>query len=91
MKLCSVEHFFNIFSLKLDSPVIETLERLHVKKCLSNALITGESNFDVKKCSTYERFILTEIASLKNPYFRPSNLVNLLKKGRYVIRNEINH
>ena len=35
-------------SSKLDSPVIKTLERhsLNVKKCLSNVLITGESNLD---------------------------------------------
>ena len=41
---------------------MKALERLDVKS-LPNALITGESNFDVKKCSTDERFILTEIAS----------------------------
>ena len=42
-------------SSKLDSPVIKALERqpLDVTKCLSNVLITGESNFEmVKKCST---------------------------------------
>ena len=35
-------------SSKLDSPGIKTLERhsLNVKKCLSNILIPGESNFD---------------------------------------------
>ena len=38
------------FSSKLDSPVIKTLERhsLNVRKCLSNVLIKGESNFDKK-------------------------------------------
>ena len=35
-------------SSKLDSSVIKTLERHSLKKCLSNVLITGESNFDVR-------------------------------------------
>ena len=45
-------YFFKIswafLSSELDSPVIKTLERhsLNVKKCLSNVLITWESNFD---------------------------------------------
>ena len=45
-----------VFSSKLDSAVIKTLEihSLNVKKCLSSVLITGKSDFDerhnVKKC-----------------------------------------
>ena len=41
---------WTFLSSKLDSPEIKTLERhsLNVKKCLSNILITGESNFDEK-------------------------------------------
>ena len=41
---------WTLFSSKLDSPVIRTLEThsLNVKKCVSNVLITGESNFDKK-------------------------------------------
>ena len=41
---------WTVFSSKLDSPVIKTLEThaLNVKKCISNVLITGDSNFDVK-------------------------------------------
>ena len=41
---------WTLFSSKLDSPVIKTLEAhsLNVKKCVSNVLITGESNFDEK-------------------------------------------
>ena len=39
-----------LLSSKLDSLVIKTLKRnsLNVKKCPSNVLITGESNFDEK-------------------------------------------
>ena len=49
------------FSSKLESLEIKTLERhsLNVKKCLSNVLITGESN------STDQRFILKKITSEK--------------------------
>ena len=41
---------WTLFSSKLDSPVIKTLEThsLNVKKCVSNVLITGEYNFDEK-------------------------------------------
>ena len=45
----SVEHFFDHFFLsKLDSLVIKTLERhfFTFSECLSNVLITRESNFD---------------------------------------------
>ena len=59
---------------KLDSPVIKTLERhsLNVKKCLSNVLITGESNFDER--NGQEIFNWSEVHSyrnnfLKNPHF----------------------
>ena len=43
--------FSTFLSSKLDSLVIKTLERhsLNLKKCLSNALIMAESNFDEKK------------------------------------------
>ena len=56
MHLCSVAHFFHS---KLDSPVIKTLKRhsLNVKKCLSNVLITGDSNLDERN------------SFLKNSYF----------------------
>ena len=39
---------WTLFSSKLDSPLIKTLEThsLNVKKCLSNVLITEKSNFD---------------------------------------------
>ena len=48
MNLGSVEHFLIISFIKIRFSVIKTLERhsLNVKKCLSNVLITGESNFD---------------------------------------------
>ena len=38
------------FSLKLDSPVIKTLERhfFELSECVSNVLITEESDFDEK-------------------------------------------
>ena len=54
-------------SSKLDYPIIKTLERhsLNVKKCLSNVLITGETNFDEKNVQEelmkIERFVLKEI------------------------------
>ena len=49
-------------SSKLDSPVIETLDRIHLftlSECLSNALITRESNF-------YERNIQEILSSLNH-------------------------
>ena len=41
---------WTLFSLKLDSPVIKTLEIpfFTLSECLSNVLITGESNFNEK-------------------------------------------
>ena len=46
MNISSVEHFFNIFSSKLDSSVTKTLERIRFS---SNQNIgEGESNFDEK-------------------------------------------
>ena len=41
---------WTLFSSKLDSPAIKTLERhfFELSECLSNVLITGESNFDEK-------------------------------------------
>ena len=41
---------WKLFSSKLDSPVIKTLETqfLTLSECVSNVLITGESNFDEK-------------------------------------------
>ena len=40
--------FKNELRMKLDSPVIKTLERrfFTLSDCLSNVLITGKSNFD---------------------------------------------
>ena len=57
MELCWVDHF--------QSPLIKKLERhsLNVKKCLSNALITGESNFDDWIWSSQQSFIPKEIIS----------------------------
>ena len=52
---------------KLDSPVIKTLE-IHfftLSECVSNVLITGESNFDEKRCPTTQRFIRKELTSYK--------------------------
>ena len=52
MQLCSVEHKLNtsstFFSSKLDSP--SPMFWLEKNLILSNVLITGESNFDEKKC-----------------------------------------
>ena len=41
---------WTLFSSKLDFPGIKTLEThaLNVKKCVTNVLISGESNFDEK-------------------------------------------
>ena len=41
-------YFKNELRMKLDSPVIKTLERrfFTLSHCLSNVLITGKSNFD---------------------------------------------
>ena len=46
MNLLSVEHFFDIFSSKLDSPVIKTLERTRLSS--KQNIGGGESNFDEK-------------------------------------------
>ena len=67
MQLCSVEH---IFSSKLDSPVIKTLERI---RFFSNQNIgEGESNFDEKNveevfnlCSTEQSCINIGITCYK--------------------------
>ena len=61
---------WTFLSSKLDSPVSKILERhkLNVEKCLSNILITGESNFDDKNGQemfnwSVQRFILKEMTS----------------------------
>jgi hypothetical protein len=41
-----MEHFFTIFSLKLDSPVIKTLERIRFS--YNQKIGEEESNFDEK-------------------------------------------
>ena len=55
------EHYF------IEECTLSIFERhsLNLKKCLSNVLITGESNIDemFKKCSTDQSFILKEITS----------------------------
>ena len=64
MKLWSVEHFFNIFFIKLDSPVIKTLERIRFS---SNQNIgEGESDFDEKNVE--EMFNWSEVHSEKKYY-----------------------
>ena len=64
MKLWAVRHYF---LSKLDSPEINTLltHSLNVKKCLSNVLITGESNFDEKSVPTAQNFIHKVVPSCK--------------------------
>ena len=58
---------WTLFSSRLDSPVIKTLEThfFTLSECVSNVLITGESNFDEKKCSTAQSFIRKEVTSYK--------------------------
>ena len=64
MNISSVEHFFNIFSSKLDSSVTKTLERIRFS---SNQNIgEGESNFDEKNVE--EMFNWSEIPSEKKYY-----------------------
>ena len=46
MNLRPVEHFFNIFFIKLDSPLVKTLER-------ENLILMKKM---LKKCSTGQRF-----------------------------------
>ena len=56
--------FFIKIRFSCNQNIGETLTQC--KKCLSNVLITGESNLMkevVKKCSTDQSFILTEITS----------------------------
>ena len=78
MNLWSVEHFFDIFSSKIDSPVIKTLERI---RFFSNQNIgEGESNFDNKYvekvfnlCSTCVQLVRDSSFRndlLQNPYFK---------------------
>ena len=70
MNFWSVEHFFDIFSSKLNSPVIKTLERI---RYFSNQnLREGGSNFDEKNveyvfnlCSTEQSCILIGITCYK--------------------------
>ena len=50
----------SFLSSKLDSPVMKILE----SECLSNVLITGESNFDEKNGQLIN-LIIKEIISLK--------------------------
>ena len=61
----SVEHFLTIFSPKLDSTLIKTLEKhfFTLSECFSNVLITGESNLDERNGKWSEEFILKEITS----------------------------
>ena len=62
--------YWPFFSSKLDSPEIKTLERhsLNVKKCLSNVLITGESNFDEK--NGQEMFKWSVVHFWRNDFFK---------------------
>ena len=64
MHLWSVEHFFNIFSLKLDSP--SPMFWLKENLILSHVLITEESNFDEK--NDKEMFNWSEFHSEKKYY-----------------------
>ena len=52
---------WTLFSSKLDSPVIKTLEThfFTLSECVSNVLITGESNFD-EKMSNCPEFCVTQ-------------------------------
>ena len=72
MNLWSVEHFFGIFSSKLDSPVIKTLEMIRFS---SNQNIgVGESNFDEKNVE--EMFNWSEVHS-RNTTYKIGTLVGL--------------
>ena len=64
----------NLWSVELDSPAIKTLERhfFTLSECLSNVLISRDSNFDEK--NGQEMFNWSEVHSwnnnfLKNPLF----------------------
>ena len=63
MNLWSVEHFLDISLIKIrfscNQNIEETLTQL--KKCLSNVLITGESNFDER--NVQEMFNWSEVHS----------------------------
>ena len=52
---------WTLFSSKLDSPTIKTLEThfFTLSECVSNVLITGESNFD-EKMSNRPEFCVTQ-------------------------------
>ena len=52
-----------IQSLKLDFPVIISLERdfFTLSECISNVLITGKSNFDEKKWATGQSCIVKKL------------------------------
>ena len=64
MNLWSVDHFFDIFVIKLDSYVIKTFERIRFS---SNQNIgEGESNFDEKNVE--EMFNWSEVLSEKKYY-----------------------
>ena len=54
-------------SSKLDSPVIKTLERhfFTLSECLSNVLITGESNFDERNVQLIRGSFGKEILLIK--------------------------
>ena len=54
-----------LFSSKLDSPVIKTLER---HECLTNVLITGKSNFDERNLQLV-RVAFVKSNFLHKPYF----------------------
>ena len=66
MNLWSVEHFFNIFSSKLDSPVIKTLERIRFS--YNQNIREGESNFDENNVE--EMFNWSEVHSEKKYYLK---------------------
>ena len=63
MNLRSVEHFFDIFFIKIN-PVIKTLER--IRFFYNQNIGEGESNFDEKKVE--EMFNWSEVPSEKKYY-----------------------
>jgi hypothetical protein len=67
-----------IQSLKLDFPVIISLERdfFTLSECISNVLITGKSNFDEKKWATGQSCIRKEITSYRIGSLATNSIVN---------------
>ena len=90
---------WTLFSSKLDFPGIKTLEThaLNVKKCVTNVLISGESNFD-EKCVQPQSFICEEVSFYKihtltiNPEIKSdilSNFCSLLRNPELLHKQQL--